>query len=413
MKINKKFRRGFALVLGLLIFVPFNNCSNGFHSLPSTTSESSLRATSTPVAPALPVSPATPIPVIPPVVAPVVAPVSSGKVQVFMAAGKIARTIMSCDDGVTWINDRSDDDNARCWITGDPNYVECDHDARSFTGLDVGSDGWFYSQFGWGFNGTVRRSRNGILWETIRSGGWGGGLAVAFNHVVSEFENNMQLSIDQGVTFKAPTNWITNYDHAFLYRAGSKLINKGRGVGQVAISLDGGDTWKSAANFESSWGGVGFAEGNGILVSLGNLKTVGLPDNGYAARSLDNGITWTAVKVVADNYWTMPIQFNGTDFMAWSPGYAWKSKDGVTWTQIPITIDGQVSPYWAGSVSRNPLTGTYVSITGNWGSWYAKQTAIRSSDGIRWTTLDTAHFKGGHPIGKIVIGEIDASACGK
>ncbi len=68
------------------------------------------------------------------------------KVDVFVAAGKMGRTVMSINDGVSWIHDLSDDDSARCWCDkDDPRYVECDHDPRSFTGLDVSADGWFYA----------------------------------------------------------------------------------------------------------------------------------------------------------------------------------------------------------------------------------------------------------------------------
>ena len=402
MKINRKFYRGFVVLIGLLLFLPFNNCSNGFRAISSVNKSATLGSNGTPVGPVTPGQPTPALPAVP-----------AGKVQVFMAAGKIARTVISCDDGATWIKDRSDNDAARCWTTGDPNYVECDHDPRSFTGLDASNDGWFYTQFGWGFDGTVRRSRNGVTWETIRTGGWGGGLAVAFNQVVSEFEYNMQISKDQGTSFKPPTTGYGNFDHAFLSRAGNKIFSKGRGDGQLAVSLDGGDTWKSATAFTSFWGGNGFAEGNGMLVTVGTRSTAGQPDNGFASRSLDNGVTWTAVQVIPDSGWSMAVQFNGTEFVAWGGGKTWKSTDAITWTSTPMTVDGNPAPYWSGAVSRNPQTGTFVSIIGNWGSWYANQGAIRSNDGITWTSLDANHFKGGHPIGKIVSAEMDASACGK
>ncbi|MCM8525661.1 MAG: hypothetical protein NE327_04025, partial [Lentisphaeraceae bacterium] len=122
-----------------------------------------------------------------------------GKIDVFVAAGKLGRTLMSIDDGESWIHDKSDDDNARCWCDqNDPRYVECDHDPRSFTGLDASEDGWFYAQYGWGAPGTIRRSQNFIDWEVIRSGSNGGGLAVSGKTVVSLWNGRRYRSTNQG-----------------------------------------------------------------------------------------------------------------------------------------------------------------------------------------------------------------------
>ena len=335
---------------------------------------------------------------------------SLGKVSVFMASGKVGRTIMSCDDGITWINNRSDNDNTRCWITGDPNYLECDHDATSATGLDVGSDGYFYTQYGWGFNGTIRRSRNGVQWEIIRTGGWGGGLAVSNNVVVNIWESGWAQSKNKGVTWQPVGN--LNFDHAFIYRAGLKLFALGRGDGQLAVSLDSGDTWQVAPSFQAGWGGS-FAEGNGIIVSIGTRSVTGAPSLGFAARSADNGKTWTAVQLFQNQDWFSGIIFDGTYFVSFSAGRKWQSKDGIAWTSAPFVIDKASAAGWNGSLSFDPKTGTYVSILNVWGGWYANQKAMRSKDGLSWTVLDPQHFQGSHPIAKIVIGDMDASACGK
>ncbi len=413
MKINKKVYRGLSLFLLLFTFIPFNNCSSGFRSVASTNASTALGSSGSAanpggavVPPSNPVNP----PVLPPVNPPVTPPVASGKVQVFMATGKIARSVISCDDGVTWINDRSDDNNAKCWANGDPNYVECDHDSRSNTGADASDDGWFYAQFGWGYNGSVRKTRDGVNWQTVRSGGWGGGVGVAFNFAFSQFEYNGAVSKDGGVTWSPSTKGFGEFDHPFISRVNNKLIALGRGAGQLAVSLDSGDTWKVANNWESGWGGS-FAEGNGIIVGIGSRSN---PDQAYASRSLDGGITWSAVAIPNSGGWNMPVLFTGTEFISWGwNGKVLKSKDAVTWTSTDFMIDGKTAPYWSGTVSRNPQTGTYVSIIGNWGAWYASQTAIRSADGVNWTSLDSTHFKGGHPIGKIITGQMDASACAK
>ncbi len=332
-------------------------------------------------------------------------PPASGKVNVFMAIGKVGRTVMSCDDGVTWINDRSDNDSTRCWITGDPNYVECDHDAGSAMGIDSGSDGWVYAQYGWGYNGTVRKSRDGKNWQIVRSNGWGGGLAVTNNVVFSYWEYNGATSKDQGATWQ-PTTAINPYgttDHGMVHRVGQKMIVKGRLDGELFVSSDSGTTWKKSLAFKATWGGS-FAEGNGVLVAH---------NDGVSARSTDGGMTWTSQVVASNLRWSSGVLFNGSHFVNWSNGMMWKSTDGVSWSSTAFKIDKFSAAGWDGSIAYNPKTGTYTSVTGGWTQWYAKQFAIRSTDGINWVTLDTNHFKGGHPVGKITVVELDAAACGQ
>ncbi len=337
-------------------------------------------------------------------------PLVQGKVDVFLAYGKVGRTIMSCDDGLTWINNQSDNDNARCWVSGDPNYVECDHDPRSAVGLDTSDDGWFYAQYGWGFNGTIRRSRNGVVWEVVRTGGWGGGLGVANNKVFSIWESGWAVSANHGESWQQTTNM--NFDHAFVSRVGQKLISRGRNIGELAISSDSGITWKVAPTFQPEWGNS-FAEGNGVIVSIGHKEVQGSPTLGFVGRSMDNGLTWTGLQVFENQYWASNLIFNGTYFVAWSAGRKWQSKDGLNWTSTPYVIEQSNSATWFGYFSFNQRTGTYVSIITDWGNLYERQVAIRSTDGITWTKLDSTKFKGGHPIAKIVMGQMDASACAK
>lgn len=400
-----KVKLSSTIILLSFLLIGFVNCSQqGFQS--KVTQQVSLSSVSN-IEDA--VVPSSPIPAIP---APTPPPPSLGlgKVDVFLAHGKIARTIMSCDDGLTWINNQSDNDNARCWISGDPNYVECDHDTRSATGLDVSDDGWFYAQYGWGFNGTIRRSRNGLNWQVVRSGGWGGGLAVANNKVFQIWESGWAGSADQGQTWQQITK--LNYGHAFVYRAGQKLISRGRGLGQLAVSLDSGITWKQATSFRPEWGSS-FAEGNGLIISIGQLDVQGSPTLSYVGRSSDNGVTWTALQVFDNHGWSSNLIFNGTDFVAWAGGKKWQSKDGLNWTSTPYFIQQAPPGHWTGAFSFNQRTGTYVSISNGWGSWYQNQSALRSTDGINWSKLDATKFQGGHPIVKVVMGQIDASACGK
>ena len=314
---------------------------------------------------------------------------------------------MSCDDGVTWINDRSDNDSARCWTDGDPNNVECDHNTGSAVGLDAGSDGWVYAQFGWGYDGSVRKSRDGKNWQTVRANGWGGGLAVTNNVVFSYWEVNGATSKDQGLTWQ-PTAAINVWDimdHGAVRRAGQKMIIKGRKDGELFISSDNGATWKRSLSFISNWGSS-FAEGNGVLIAQGG--------KGFSARSTDGGMTWAAQDVTAGQDWNGKPLFNGTHFVNWSNGFMWKSTDGVVWTSMAYKVDGVTPPWWYSfQVAYNPATGTYAAALDVWGNYYTKQKMFRSTDGINWTTLNSTKFKGGHPLNYMITADVDAAACGQ
>lgn len=402
-KFKKRFQQTLILLISLLLQVGFINCSpqnfkSQLNQFPQ--SNNSSLATSSDLTVVNPPVVVPPVVVVPP-------PVSVGKVQIFLAAGKMGRTVMSCDDGLTWINDHSDNDNARCWVDGDPNYVECDHSAASFTGLDTSADGWLYTQYGWGYDGTIRRSRNGNSWETVRTGGWGGGLAVSNNKVVQLWESGWSISSNQGQAWQAiPNGNYSNFDHAFIYRAKEKLFVVGRQNGELAVSQNSGLTWSVVPSFQDGWGNNSFAEGNGVIVSIGERSVQGSPTLGFAARSVDNGLTWKAVQVFQNQSWSSEIIFNGTYFVAWSNGRKYQSTDGAAWTSV-------VSSWGEGNIAYNANTQTYVGISDSWGNYYDKQKAYRSKDGITWTKLDTAHFRGGHPIGKTILAEVDASACGK
>src|SRR5262245_52167588 len=68
----------------------------------------------------------------------------NGLVPVFVAQGHVGRTTISCDDGRTWVGNRSDDDSIRCF-----SGVDCDHHPGAAHGVVFGH-GWFFATFGWG-----------------------------------------------------------------------------------------------------------------------------------------------------------------------------------------------------------------------------------------------------------------------
>jgi hypothetical protein len=436
MRLGKRSKK-FLLILGLTpMMVLYTNCSGGLSDYVETEQQQASNAPPTGASPTPTVSPApsatpqpsvtpspsatpkpsvTPTPTVSPSptaspmpsVTPTPSPSPSGKVMAMMAAGHQARTVLSCDGGKSWINDRSDNPNARCWVTGDANYVECDHTAVSAQGQIVTyANGYFYTQFGWGVNGSVRRSVDGITWTVLRTGDWAGGIGTATgsNRVFSLW-GNWTYSNDNGATWLSSTKSFGEYDmaHPLVFLVGSKLFAVGRVDNplQLAISSDSGLSWTTVPSFQSAWGGS-FAEGSsGVIVSL--ATTVG-----QVARSTDGGKTWTTYQAhsKANESWSSPLLYNGTQFVAFSGNKKYVSTDGITWTSTAM-----VNAPGAGPAAYNPVTKTYSVILNEWDNYYAKQKAWVSTDAVTWTQLSATQFKGGHPLTRIVIGEVDKTVC--
>ena len=76
----------------------------------------------------------------------------AGTVPMFVAQGQAGRTIISCDDGRTWVADRSDEAWGYC------SDHDCDHGPGAGHGIT------------WGAPGALKRSRDGVTWESLGYG---------------------------------------------------------------------------------------------------------------------------------------------------------------------------------------------------------------------------------------------------
>lgn len=329
-------------------------------------------------------------------------------VDVFMASGHVGRTIMSCDDGQTWINDRSDNPATRCWVTGDPNYLECDHTPMSGVGIDS-DDGWFFTNFGWGYPGSIRRSRDGVQWETVRTNGWGGGVAFT-KGILFSIWNRWDTSSDLGQTWSAVANSpYAQLGHPVVKRLGERLIVYGR-TGGIRLSDDGGMTWAAPVTFSDEWASGFFAESKTTMVSLGYRQTTDGTNTylGYIARSTDGGMNWTGEQVysIPGRPW-QGLVFNGSEFMAYLGKEVWHSPDAQTWTKTPIAVTG--AAWGNGPIGFNPTKGTYIALVNSGSTYYTdKQVALRSKDGVNWTK---ASFPPGHPMKDITLGKMESRYC--
>lgn len=101
-------------------------------------------------------------------------------------------------------------------------------------------------------------------------------------------------------------------------------------------------------------------------------------------------------------------------FFGWHTNCAYDAKHKAVVVfgsnETPMTTGSFNSKHWSANVCVNPKTGTYVAILNVWGNFYEKQKAYRSMDGITWIELDSEHFKGGHPIGRIILARMSRDA---
>ena len=319
-----------------------------------------------------------------------------GSVAMFVAQGHAGRTLISCDDGQTWVADRADlpDTETRCW-SGDALDLECDHDASAGRGITY-ADGMFFATFGWGAPSTVRRSLDGVTWDVVHNMQSGhAGIAYGDDTLVTG-NRYAAVSNDLGET------WVEGEDTG-LTVWNARHIGFGDGTfvifgadepdRDVIYSTDQGQSWQHPTTAPNGCiGGVGdILYGNGLFVGLGF--------GGDSCVSSDGGDTWTEGSTGGDVE-SESMVFDGSQFMAGGNGVRYSSADGLNWTTEP-TSGGNV-----GAVGYSPETGTFVGVRAGWQVWYEEQRWYRSTDGLNWTEVSGP---GSHPIWHIVHGYGQAS----
>ena len=356
---------------------------------------------------------------------------TSDRVPMFVAQGMIGRTVVSCDDGHTWIADRSWEQEAdpllcgstepiRCWetscdylsggecVTSAPE-CDCGHHPGFSKGVAFGN-GWFVATWGWGYSGSVRRSANGIDWEeTLTEDVTFGGLAFGGDRFV--LSNRYPMHSSEGIDwtpgeeadFRGPGGEIVWSVRRFAYADydGGRFVATAEPPKSVLVSSDGGQSWWAPSVLPdacltgmSTYGGIA-ATDDGIIVGVGQ--------DGTACRSADGGDTWTESSVGGDNV-LGHLLWTGDELVTWGPGVRYTSVDGVDWTQTPTTPEG----IWIGPAAHSDATGSFVAVTRVWDG-YEDQTIVRSDDGVSWEILEGEAFTGGHPIFYIAHGYAEPS----
>ena len=357
-------------------------------------------------------------------------------IPMFVAQGHVGRTLVSCDDGQTWVADRAFDtegdpyvcDTVRavtCWQDGlgcqyladgmcetVTDSCDCDHHPGAGTGLAYGN-GWFTATWGWGPLGSVRRSQDGVSWQVVLDDTTFGGVAFGQDRFVLG-SREPRVSRDDGATFEyggaadlhAPsgaTIWNVRA-LGFAPTQGGRFVLAGQDSDDrdVLVSADGAQTFSRPTSLppECASGPLGVVGSeDAIVITHGS---------GLVCYSHDGGTTFETSQA-GGALESRPV-WAGNQFLSWGQGKVYASPDGEEWTStatVPADLD-------VGAVAYSPVTGTLVAVRGGWQVWYDQQRFYRSSDGITWSTLDADDAPGGHPVRFMVFGYgKESAACAR
>ncbi len=389
---GKNFCYPFAVFTTLLILINYQNCSlsNSFQASSQSAVPNSENSGSTPTPNSQ----------------------NQGKIPVIVAQGFLGRTVMSCDDGKTWINNRSwmsDGDSLVCGMkqtvrcgqsacyTLDRNGscvqeqpCSCSHSTGDPRGVVFGKDS-FVATFGWGAPGKVIRSTNGKNWEKVLdlplsdTGGiaFGDGKFILASREPVASPDGANWEKAAAADFRAPDGtamWSVRHFIFFPYLNGRFIATADL---DILLSANAGGGWFRPDNLSSECGNFQNVVGGGPVYGNGILLTVGPP--GFVCRSTDGGLSWTK-GIIGAPYIYSGVVFHKGQFLAWSSwddtdgGYfRYSSVDGLQWTRTKMATETGI-----GKVVET-AGGSLVATNGFWNQ-YEGQNFIRSTDGgITWS----------------------------
>jgi hypothetical protein len=281
----------------------------------------------------------------------------------FVAVGRGGRTIISCDDGRTWINDRQLTSN------------NGDHEEETDKGFAYGN-GHFVQLLGWGAPVSLQISEDGVEWRRVYPQGsrWA---TIAFLG-----DRFMMMNANEAVTAASPDGpWSYTTDHGcndHMREGGGGAPAPGIMMGACGstYTTDGGQTWSnaSACSAVTAFGGIGqrggFAYGNGIFAAV--------DEEGDYCSTADKGTTWRSGQI--SNFRDGSRSYVGKMFFA--NGEFWmmvgnkghRSSNGANWSTTSFSPSGIILHAIAASD-----TGAYVAYDRESGQFY------RSADGESWT----------------------------
>jgi photosystem II stability/assembly factor-like uncharacterized protein len=282
----------------------------------------------------------------------------------FVAVGRGGRTITSCDDGQSWINDRQLTSN------------NGDHEEETDKGFAYG-DGYFVQVLGWGAPASLQISEDGINWRRVypEGSGWS---TVAFLG-----DRFMMMNANEAVTATSPDGpWRYTNDHGC-----DGHVREGGGGGPApgimmgscgaTYTTDAGQTWDraSACSAVENFSGIGqrggLAYGNGVFAAI--------DEEGDYCSTDDLGATWRSGTISSFRDGSRSnvgkMFFANGEFWMMVGNKAHRSSNGVNWSTTSFSPSGIILHAIAASPS-----GAYVAYNRESGQFY------RSNDGQSWVT---------------------------
>ncbi|OFZ67764.1 MAG: hypothetical protein A2V79_01290 [Betaproteobacteria bacterium RBG_16_56_24] len=258
-----------------------------------------------------------------------------------------------------------------------------------------------------GFGNTIVTSNDGITWikrnapdansYTLESVIWDGAQFVMVGDVIGYAPSGTSSLIatsPDGVTWSR-RNWtmsgVAETWLADVTAGGNRLTAVGKN-GAILSSTDNGATW--GEQFKPSISGAYIAGFNGVASSASTRVAVG-GDTAYKGFIIDStdGVNWSVAQSALTTFYPQDVEWNGTLFIAVGATDAnfgakpvlMTSPDGVTWTTqtLPASIADS-----AGVLNHVTRDGTqYIAVGSNGGSGQVagNRFILTSLDGVTWS----------------------------
>ncbi len=309
------------------------------------------------------------------------------RVPVFVAYGHGGRTMISCDDGVTWVAntfEKAEDDDFT-------------HDSTAARSL-VWADGRFVLVMGWGGPSVVRTSEDGVTWtevfgaeydQSIWTAAAGGGA------IVHGEGSRTWRSLDAGKTWSEGGELDPAASHLQLGYGdhdGGRFVAAGDSV--LHVSSDLGQTFTLATLPDDAKGCL--SQKRGPIYAAGIFLITS--SSGAVCRSTDGGTTWSKSNIGYDDVGD-PLYYDNA-FWVYRYAKAFRSVDGSQWDEVPS--EG-VTRFDA--LAASETTGTLLALSNG--------TLYRSENATKFEKPPTSSYElGGASLQHLAFGwALPSSAC--